>query len=385
VLHVVQLSFFNDPQARQPQELLSAWPSLADIAECATVGGVRVSVIQASVHSDRVVRNGITYYFLPFGRATEGGVSAALKSLLSELEPDLVHVQGLGFPRDVLSLARLTPRLPIVLQDHADQVPRLWHRSVWARGLAAASGVVFCAAAQAAPFVAAGLLKSPTQVYEVPESTSRFQVGDTLAARRALNIEGDPVVVWVGHLDANKDPLTVLEGVSLAARQLPGLRLWCCFGSAPLLKAVRRRIESDPLLSGRVQLLGRLPHAEVERLMRAADLFVSGSHREGSGYSLLEALACGVTPVVTDIPSFRALTGQGSFGELWPVGSPGGLCRALLSATPKLSIRTRAAVREYFDRELSFGAVGAKWAATYADVAQRAGIGSSHPKSLALP
>ena len=40
----------------------------------------------------------------------------------------------------------------------------------------------------------------------------------------------------------------------------------------------------------------------------AADLFVVGSHHEGSGYSLMEACACGAMPVVTDIPTFRLLT-----------------------------------------------------------------------------
>ena len=109
-----------------------------------------------------------------------------------------------------------------------------------------------------------------------------------------------------------------------------------------------------------------------ESLMQAADLFVLGSHHEGSGYALLEALACGVTPVVTDIPSFRALTAQGTIGELWPVGDPDALCRALLSAVPRLHSRTRATVREYFDRELSFDALGSKWSAIYADVVRRA-------------
>ena len=32
---------------------------------------------------------------------------------------------------------------------------------------------------------------------------------------------GDPALLWVGNLDANKDPLTVLRGVSMAARELP--------------------------------------------------------------------------------------------------------------------------------------------------------------------
>ena len=55
--------------------------------------------------------------------------------------------------------------------------------------------------------------------------------------------------------------------------------------------------------------LGRLPHERLAAYYSAADIFVSGSHREGSGYALIEAMACGAIPCVTDIPSFRAITG----------------------------------------------------------------------------
>ena len=281
MLHVVQLEFLQRPAGSRAAEILAAWPSLIDIAECAADGGMRVSVVQSSTHSGRIELNGTTYHFLPFGRATSaGGVSPGLQTLLKELSPDLIHVQGLGFPRDVLSLARFEPGTPLLLQDHADSVPRFWHRPLWARGLAAAAGVAFCAADQASPFIAAGLLKPPTQVYEIPNPPVASRLGDPAAARRELNITGDPVLLWVGHLDANKDPLTVLEGVSLAAHHLPGLRLWCCFGNASLLEPVRRRIEIDPMLCNRVRLLGRVPHEVIESLMQAADLLVLGSHHE---------------------------------------------------------------------------------------------------------
>ena len=48
--HAVQISFFNDPEARSPAELLNAWPTLVDVAEAASQSGVRVSVVQASAH-----------------------------------------------------------------------------------------------------------------------------------------------------------------------------------------------------------------------------------------------------------------------------------------------------------------------------------------------
>ena len=108
----------------------------------------------------------------------------------------------------------------------------------------------------------AGLIRSETQLYEIPESTSRFVPGDREEARRITGIGGDPAVLWVGHLNSNKDPLTVLQGISAAARDLPGLQLYCCFGVAPLLREVQDRIAADLELRERVHLLGRVPHEE---------------------------------------------------------------------------------------------------------------------------
>ena len=371
-LHVVQISFFSDPEERSPAQLLDAWPTLLDIAEAACRSGNRVSLVQASSHSERLIQRGVRCYFLPFGEGQPAHRGdAALGELLGCLAPDVLHVHGLGFPRDVLSLASLAPGVPIILQDHANGPPRIWRRPLWRRQMSVAAGLAFCALEQARPFADAGLVYPETQLYEVPESTSRFAPGDRQEARRVTGIKGDPAVLWVGHLNANKDPLTVLEGISAAARELPKLQLFCCFGAAPLMRDVQSRIASDPELRGRVHLLGRVPHERIEQLMRAADLFVLGSHREGSGYSLIEALACGLPPVVTDIPSFRSLTGAGRVGMLWPCDDPYALREAIRSVAARADSAMRAAVRAHFDLELSIDSVGLKLAALYEDVLGR--------------
>jgi len=372
VPHVAQVSFFIDPQGREPRRLLEDWPSLVDVAEAVAKGCGRVAVIQACRTSAHIARNGVDYYFVP----PDSGASTisrgrAFRKLVGSLSAEIHHVHGLGFPADVAELARLAPGVPMLLQDHADRPPRFWRRYSWRRGFHAASGFAFCAREQAQPFAHAGLIHPTCQIFEIPESTARFRPGDTIEARRVTGLYGSPCLLWVGHLNRNKDPLTVLDGVSQAARHLPELQLWCCFGDAPQLAEVRQRIEQDAWLRGRVHLLGQVAHGRVEQMMRAADLFITGSHREGSGYALTEALACGLPPVVTDIPSFRAITGRGAVGWLWPCGDPRGLCDALVAAASRPLVDYRASVREHFERELSFDAVGTKLNAAYAKLIAR--------------
>ena len=365
----MQINFFVDREQRPPERLLDDWHSLEDIAAAVASTGARVTVVQASLSPGQLARRGVEYVFMtpdpPKGLLAQ---CTAFKALLHERRPDVFHVHGLGFPRDMLALHELAPRVPILLQDHADRPPRFWRQGAWRRGAAAAAGISFCARAQAEPFVRAGLLRRDTALFEIPESTSTFTPGDAAAARASTGLHGAPALLCVGHLDRNKDPLTVLDGVAAAARDLPGLQLWCCYGAAPLLPAVQERIARDPLLRDRVHLLGRVPHDEIERLMRAADLFVLGSHREGSSFALIEALATGLPPVVTDLPSLRALTGGGAVGALWRCGDAAALANALRSAAAELGPRSRTEVRAHFEARLSSAALGRMFTAAYREL-----------------
>jgi len=374
-LHIVQIGFHLDPRGREPAQLVEDWTTLVDVAEAAQQAGSRVSVVQACRRADMLIRNGVRYQFFAPG--------ADVPELIERLDPDVIHVHGLCFPREVLRLAARLPRVPILLQDHASRPPRLWQRPLHRRAFAAAAGVAFCAKAQSLPFEHARLIEGRTSIHVIAESTSRFRPGAQADARVRTGLSGSPCLLWVGHLDANKDPLTVLEGVSRATDALPGLSLWCCYGAAPLEKLVTQRIAEDARLRGRVHLLGRRPHAEIESLMQAADVFVSGSHREGSGYALLEALACGLPPLVTDIPSFRSLTGDGAVARLWWRGDPQSLADELLGIAAELGPARRAVVRSHFERELSFGALGRRLVEVYCELASRGAIPQGLPFSAA--
>lgn len=369
-LHVAQINFIPPPAAWEPDEVFQQWPSLPNVAEAVRGAGLRVSVIQLAARAASVERGGVDYRFASIDGADRPVDRGRLVArVLESLDADVIHVNGLGFGEETFALAGRMPWVPIVLQDHANRPPRWWRRPLWRRWYGVASGVAFTAPEQARPFLDAGLFGTSTRLFAIPESSSHFMPGSRAQARSDTGLYGDPCVLWVGHLNPNKDPLTMLEGVAQAVPRLPGLQLWCAFGSSPLMDDVRRRIDGDARLAGRVHLLGRVDHPRVESLMRAADVYVSASHVESSGYALLEAMACGVTPVVTDIPSFRAFTAGGAMGRLWPRGDAGGLARALVDAVEQGSPRER--VRAHFEASLSFGTVGRLWSDAYAQLVEQ--------------
>jgi glycosyltransferase involved in cell wall biosynthesis len=358
-LRVVQAHCVIDAAGRSPDELLSAWPTMPLVASAVARAGADVTVVCAARAAAHFVRDGVTYRFVSeprIGQANGPGLAPwRLASAAQQARPQVIHFNGLDFPLHLRAMCRAGPA--VLAQDHASS-PAIGRPSLRRWGLARIAGAAFTSAQQGVAFKASGRLPAQMPVYEIPESSSTFTAGDQREARRKSGVYGDPALLWVGHLDPNKDPLTILRAVRQALRALPQLELWCAFGSAALLPAMQDLLREDEQLAAHVHLLGRVPHAEVETLCRASDIFVLGSHREGSGYALLEALACGLTPVVGDIPSFRSLTGNGAVGALVQVGDADGFASAIVAQARRPRRAARDAVLAHFAAALSPEALG---------------------------
>ncbi len=378
-LRVVQVSFYLDPARRQPDALLRDWPTLGGVAAAVAHAGIDCSVVQAAWCDASVTDGGATIEFVapewtgvPIRRGRRLRLpSRRVAAAVRRRRPDVVHVHGLAFPLATRHLRRVLGDVPILAQDHADHPRRGWRRLLQRWGLASVSGVAFTARAQAARFVDEGVLRADVPVFEVLESSSRFVPGDQQTARLRTGLVGDPCLLWLGNLDANKDPITVLEAVRRVAPRLPGVRLFCCFRAAPLRASVERRLNDDPALGDRVTLLGARRHEEVEDLLRAADFLIQGSHSEGSGYAVIEALACGTTPLATDIPSLRRITDHGRVGALTPPGNPEAMADGLVRWASRDRRRLRTEARSHFDRHLSFAAVARELRAAYEALRRR--------------
>ncbi len=90
-------------------------------------------------------------------------------------------------------------------------------------------------------------------------------------------------------------------------------------GIGPLENYFRKLVEKLKI-TGHVHFVGVVPHADVARYLASSDIYVSTSFIDSTSVSLLEAMACGSTPVVTDILGNREWIRDGVNGFLFPPG-----------------------------------------------------------------
>ncbi len=188
-----------------------------------------------------------------------------------------------------------------------------------------------------------------------------------LEAREELGIESEFLWLAVGRLEPVKDYPALLKAFAHTGQKAQ----LAILGAGPLEIELRQMAVALGL-GKRVRFAGFCPN--VARWMQAADGFVLSSRYEGLPMVLLEAGACGVPAVATDVPGSREVIVKGETGWLAPAGDPEGLAAAMnwLIHTP---VKERRAIgeraRQHVIRNFSLEAVLDRWEALYADLLAR--------------
>lgn len=84
--------------------------------------------------------------------------------------------------------------------------------------------------------------------------------------------------------------------------------------------------------AGRVAYPGHIPNRDLPRFYHMADLYISPSHVDGSSVSLMEALACGLPCLVSDIPANQEWVREGENGWLFRDDDANDLAAKILHA-----------------------------------------------------
>ncbi|MBN2445609.1 MAG: glycosyltransferase [Phycisphaerae bacterium] len=95
-------------------------------------------------------------------------------------------------------------------------------------------------------------------------------------------------------------------------------------------------------LDDAVSFTGNLPREQVVDTLRQADVYVSASLSDGTSVALLEAMAVGLTPVVSRIPANESWVDHGRTGLLFTPGDADDLASALETAIDDAELRRRA-------------------------------------------
>jgi glycosyltransferase involved in cell wall biosynthesis len=165
------------------------------------------------------------------------------------------------------------------------------------------------------------------------------------ASRAELGVPEDaPLVVMVGALTREKDPVTFVRAVAVAREQVSGLRA-LLVGDGPLRRAVESEIERLGI-SDTLRLTGH--RTDADAIIAAADIVALSSVEEGLGSVLLDAMAFGKPVVATDAGGIPEAVAHDVTGLIVPAGDAAAMGAAIarVAADGELAARLSAGAGE---------------------------------------
>jgi glycosyltransferase involved in cell wall biosynthesis len=326
-------------------------------------GGAEQLLVSAAPYWDRTRFQYEIAYVLPSKDALAGDLRALgvpvhclggtgltwltrLRHLVRDHDIDLVH-SHLAYTAIGARLALVGSRVPLVYTEHI--VWECYHRATYWANLITffRNNYVFAVSEQARRSVRypATLRFLPTPPIETlyhgldPAAIARWMAADGRDHVRAeLGITADaPVVVTVANFKAHKGYGFLFEAAARVRQEVPGVR-FVLVGQGPLEKEVRAAAH-DHGLDGTVIFAGH--RSDVPKIVGACDVFALASLHEGLSIALLEAMAVGTPPVVTDVGGLPEVVGDRQHGLVVPPREPALLASAISKLLHDDDLRSR--------------------------------------------
>ncbi len=248
----------------------------------------------------------------------EQKVSARDILLHAQTQPVVLHAHRNGELLRALALRRLRKNIRVVATRHSDGAPSTFSSLLLMR---ADARIVLSPHYQQR-------VKPSAQVVAHGIDGKRFCVPASRAeAFQALRLHGERAVGVVGRIRSSKGQGDFIEAFRHLEASRPnwaGLLLGDVKGSS-------HRWIATQLKKSRIELRPSRP--DTDSVYKGLHLLVQPSHAESFGLVALEAMACGVCVVASDLPTHRSFIEHGRTGFLYPVGDVKALMALLLQLT----------------------------------------------------
>jgi len=187
--------------------------------------------------------------------------------------------------------------------------------------------------------------------------TDLFTPGDGAEARRRLDLDGRPLLLWVGRIAPIKGLDTLLDAVARLSESGQDMRLLVVGGDTDERTSghetsLRQRIERLGL-GDSVRFLGPQPQGVLPLYYAASDVTVLPSYYESFGMVALEAMACGSPVIASRVGGLVTTVRDGVTGFLVPDGDVEALAERIETLVGDPELRWR------------LGREGVRWAAQH--------------------
>lgn len=248
---------------------------------------------------------------------------------LRRLRPDVVHAH---FAATYGAIAALCGARPLVLSVWGSDViwdkpgHMSWYRR-WSVTQALAKAHLVCSTSRfmADRTQAIRATRRPIEVVPFGVDCDQFSPDCGQGVPRA----GREISIgFVKTLRPKYAPDVLIRAMAKVVSVFQGARLTMA-GRGPM-EAELRRLACDLGLNDHVEFVGFVPHRDVPGLMRTFDVFVNCSLYESFGVAILEASACGVPVVATDVGGVSETCRHGETGLMVPPGDEDALAEAII-------------------------------------------------------
>ncbi len=307
----------------------------------------------------KIKEKGITYFFRKKKWNSKVLLPLKLSWIVRKNCPDIILVHSIFYIHFAAFLRFFIPdKAVILIQNHGELPPVSYLKKVLIRYCDKyIDGYLFTSKQMGRPWLNQKLIATDTKIFEVMEGSTSFVKKDRINSKEITGVSlTKPVFLWVGRLDSNKDPLCVLKAFKRFKDTGKDFELYMFYHTIELLNEIEVFI-SDNDLQKNIFLKGYINHDALEKWYNATDYYISASHKEGSGYALCEAMACGAIPIVSKIPSFEYMTKNGYAGLLYEKGNSDMLFENLLTTIGLDQKEYQNRVNQIFQERLSFEAI----------------------------
>ena len=185
-----------------------------------------------------------------------------------------------------------------------------------------------------------------------------FKPADKAECRKQLNLNQNSFVVIFNRALENIYGIeNLLEGFRDFAKGKNDVKL-LLVSDGSKINFVKEFIQSNSL-EQKIEFVGRVPNNKLPLYLNASDVYLSTSLSDGTSLSLLEALACGLGIIVTDLPAIRE----------WVTDNNGILARIKDSASVTAALETyynnRSLIKVHSDKNLKIAAERCDWNTNY--------------------